>query len=146
MHRSLVLCLLLAPSAARASKIEVPRAELCAISSLVVIGEVTGQDSTWSEGSKGMVLTVSDLAVERTLRGDPVRDLRVTTRGGSFLGLTQHVSTAAVLRPDRRYLLLLAPRPDATWRVVGGEDGVVLLPWDGDLALVLDSLGGCLAR
>lgn len=146
MNRGLALSLLLLPASAWAAKVEVPRAELCELSTLVVIGEVTGHDTTWAQGSEGMILTVSDVAVQRTLRGDPVQDLRVTTRGGSLQGLTQQVEDAAVLHTDRRYLLMLTPRKGGGWRVVGGDDGAVLLPWDDEVQPILDTLGGCLAH
>jgi hypothetical protein len=100
--------------------------ELCQRSELVVVGEVTTLETQWSEGSQGGLETHAFLAVEKTLRGPPVIDIEVVTRGGQIGDVRQWVEDAAVFQTDTRYVLHLV-RAGQAYRVVGGELGAALL-------------------
>ncbi len=115
---------------------------LCARSSLVIIGEVTGQESFFQEDRSGWVLSRHDLSVLKVLRGTPVESVTVVTPGGRVGSLTLNVEHTPELVVDQRYLLLLEPRADGeSWRVLGGEEGA--LPIAGDPSDELARLGGC---
>lgn len=117
--------------------------ELCARSALVVVGEVTGQESIFAADGSGRIETWVDVAVLRTLRGDPgPAPLRLSLPGGTVGDLRLTVEDTPVLATDARYLLLLAPRADgAGWRVYGGEAGA--RPVQQADAVTLADLGGC---
>lgn len=114
----------------------------CARSPLVIIGEITGQESFFQEDRSGWVLSRHDLSVLKVLRGTPVESVTVVTPGGRVGSLELHVEHTPELIVDQRYVLLLEPRADGvSWRVVGGEAGAI--PVEGDPSDELALLGGC---
>jgi len=143
---------LLLPDPARALQLRVERPEICAQAALVALAEVTGQEARWTTAATGGIETRFDLAVARSLKGRAPDDLVVVTPGGTMGELTQTVEDAAELQADRRYMLMLVPRPaDDGYRVLGGEQGSIALrgdePGPGESEQeALASLGGCLAR
>lgn len=152
MHHVILGALL---GTADAARLEISRPTLCALAEAVVVGEVTGQASMWSTGELGGIETWSDLILDPaplidhpTLAGKAllpeVDTVAVFTPGGAHGGLRLRIEDAAVLRTDRRYLLLLTPI-EGGWRVVGGEDGAIPLPHgsSGALTEALESLGEC---
>ncbi len=146
--RLLLLFLALSSPPASALRLSVSRAELCRASALVVTGEVTGLETRWSDVRPGEIETRADVAMDRVLAGAaPPEGLVVVTPGGALRDLVQWVEDAAVLREDRRYLLLLLPAPGG-YSPVGGEEGAILLrgpQGDGeDEAAALATLEGCL--
>jgi len=100
---------------------------LCQRSALVIVGEVTDQEAEFAEDGSGRIETWVDVAVLRTLRGQPPADsLRLVLPGGALAGLRLTVEHAPTLSTDASYLFLLSPRAAGQgWRVVGGEAGAL---------------------
>lgn len=145
MRRWIVLCSTLACAGqARAMRVDVPTAELCRVSSHVVVGEVTTTATEWTQ--EGSLETVVDVAVASVLRGPSVRDAVIVTPGGSIGELRQIVEEAARLDVDTRYVLLLHQKPDGRFVVTGGEAGAFQIPAGAGDAWVRSLLGACLAR
>jgi hypothetical protein len=145
MRRWIVLCSTLACAGqARAMRVDVPTAELCRLSSHVVVGEVTTAATEWTQD--GSFETVSDVAVTSVLRGPSVLDAVVVTPGGTIGDLRQTVEDAARLDVDMRYVLLLHERADGRFVVTGGEAGAFPIPAGAGDAWVRTLLGACLAR
>ena len=145
MRRWIVLCSTLACAGqARAMRIDVPTAELCRLSSHVVVGEVTTTATEWTQ--EGSLETVVDVAVTSVLRGPSVQDLVLVTPGGAIGDLRQTIEDAARLDVDTRYVLLLHERADGTFVVTGGEAGAFPIPAGAGDAWVRSLLGACLAR
>jgi hypothetical protein len=145
MRRWIVLCSTLACAGqARAMRVDVPTAELCRVSSHVVVGEVTTTASEWTQ--EGSLETVVDVAVSSVLRGSPVQDAVVVTPGGAMGELRQIVEDAARLDVDTRYVLLLHERADGRFVVTGGEAGAFPIPAGAGDAWIRSLLGACLAR
>ena len=145
MRRWIVLCSTLACAGqARAMRVDVPTAELCRMSSHVVVGEVTTTATEWTQ--EGSLETVVDVAVASVLRGPTVRDAMVVTPGGAIGDLRQIVEEAARLDVDTRYVLLLHERADGRFVVTGGEAGAFPIPVGAGDAWVRSLLGACLAR
>ena len=143
----LLVLLLLSSPPTSALRLAMPRAELCRHSVLVATGEVTGLETRWSGTRPGEIETHADVAVDRVLMGQvPEDDLVVVVPGGTLGDLVQWVEDAALLREDRRYLLLLHPVPGG-WAPVGGQEGAILLlgpQGDGEAEdQALASLAGC---
>jgi hypothetical protein len=139
-----VTCALLCAIDARAMRVEVAPAELCRVSSLVVVGEVTTRATQWTQ--EGSLETVSDEAVSSVLVGAPRTDVAVVTAGGEMGELRQIVEDSAWLAVDTRYLLLLREQPDGRFVVTGGEAGAFAVPAQGGSAWAKKLLGSCLAR
>jgi hypothetical protein len=113
---------------AEAFRLAVPLSELCGLSTLVVVGEVTTLSSQWSSQAQGSLETMADVSVVQVLRGGPRSDVVITSPGGEMGDLVQTVEEAARLRVDVRYLLLLTARPHGSFVVTGGEAGAVPVP------------------
>lgn len=128
---------------AQALRVYQPRPVLCAQSDVVVIAEVTGITSRWSEGELGGLERIVDVSVHRVLRGPPTEGLSLLLPGGQLGALHEWVEDVAVLHEDARYLLLLTKGPQG-FTVTGGADGAIALPWGTSEADAIASLGGCL--
>jgi hypothetical protein len=145
MSRTLsCLCLLACAADARAMRVAVAPAELCRVSSHVVVGEVTTRSAAWTE--TGSLETVVDVAVSSVFAGAPRTDVVVVTPGGELGHLRQIVAESARLEVDTRYLLLLHERADGRFVVTGGEAGAFPMPAHAGDAWVRGLLGACLAR
>ena len=145
MRRWIVLLSTLACAGqARAMRVDVAPAELCRVSSHVVVGEVTTRTTQWTQD--GSLETVVDVAVASVLRGPPRADVVVITPGGAVGDLRQIVSDAAQLAVDTRYVLLLHERADGRFVVTGGEAGAFAIPAGEGEAWAQSLLGACLAR
>jgi len=110
-------------------------AELCALAEVVVVAEVTSQETSWVPGTAGHLATRSWLHVDEVVRGEIAAPLSVVTAGGHLDGLTMTVEDEARLQLDRRYMLLLTRGPDA-WRVVSGRQGA----WPVPVGMPVDTL------
>jgi hypothetical protein len=118
---------------------------LCARASLVVVAEATTVEGRWRAGEPGGIESVVTFAVTRTVRGRAPDWLSVVVPGGRVGRLTERVSEAAEFRTDARYLLLLTS-DGSDWRLEGGVDGVVPVPWaEGAEAAAIGRLGACRA-
>jgi hypothetical protein len=138
------LCVLACAGKARAMRIDVAPAEVCRMSSLAVVGEVTTRTTVWTQD--GSLETVVDVAVSAVLKGAPRSDLVVVTPGGELGELRQIVEESARLTLDTRYLLLLHEQPDGRFVVTGGEGGAFAMPAGSTEAWARSLVGSCLAR
>lgn len=143
MNSSLVVLAWLLSPPAGATRAPVSLPKLCAEASAVVVAEVTTLEGRWRAGEPGGIETVVSVAVTEAVRGAPPASLSFVVPGGSFGGVTETVSEAPRFRTDARYLLLLAADGPA-WRLLGGVDGMTLVPWgEGERDRALARLGGC---
>lgn len=128
MRRTLLMsAVLVLPLPSAATLVSQPRPALCARAELVVVGEVTGAETRWSEGALGELETRWDIAALRTVRGQvPAEGLVLRTPGGARDGVRLTVSTAPTLAQDHLYLLLLRADGDA-YAAVGDAQGVIPL-------------------
>lgn len=143
MVSALIVVAWLLASPAEATRAPVSLPKLCAEASAVVVAEVTTLEGRWRAGEPGGIETVVSVAVTEAVRGAPPASLSFVVPGGSFRAVTETVSEAPRFRTDARYLLLLAADGPA-WRLLGGVDGVTLVPWgEGERERALARLGGC---
>ncbi len=147
-RQAVFLCALACGAQAHAMRVDVAPAELCRVSSLVVLGEVTTRTTAWTQD--GSLETVVDVAVSSVLRGPARSDVVVVTPGGQLGDLRQIVEDAARLALDTRYLLLLQALPDGRFVVTGGEAGAFAVragpSTDDGAAWARSLLGACLDR
>jgi hypothetical protein len=107
-----------------AFRLDVPLDQVCAASSLVVVGEVTTASSAWAPGQRAAIETWVDVAVERVAKGRLVSDsVLVRVPGGRIGDVALWVEDAPELEVDQRYLLLLTPTGDGSFVVTGGDVG-----------------------
>lgn len=143
--------LLLLAAPATAMQIEVPRHELCAASTQVVVAEVTSMETVWAADSNGGLETRVWLHTHREVRGSSPELIELVFPGGTKDGMTHFVEHSPKLVLDARYMLFLAPHDERKTQVLGGEQGVVRIasrPTDPgeSLASVLSDLGDCRVR
>lgn len=138
--RRLVLLLCLAP--ALGLVLYEPLPELCARSDAAILGEVTTVESRWTP--TGGLETHAWIAVQEVVVGDLADDtVEIVWAGGRSGDLVQRVEDEPELRVDRRYLLLLEPRPDGAFAVTGGERGAVPVPHGDDGRAARAALEDC---
>lgn len=143
-----MLALLLALAPADAAQIAYTRPQLCGLSTVVVVAEVTSTETRWSVGEDGGIETLVWLAPREGLKGVVPEPLALVVRGGQLGELGLVVEDQPALALDHTYLLLLQDTP-AGLMVVGGEHGAVQIAVDGHdgepLADAKKSLGDCRA-
>ena len=142
-----LLPLLLATPAV-AVQLAVPRPELCAASTQVVVADVTSTEVNWAAGDEGGLETRVWLTTHKTVRGHDDANLELVFPGGEKDGLMHWVEHVPQFDMDARYLLFLAPHPEKGLQVLGGELGAVRIATKPDekgesLAKALRSLGDC---
>lgn len=98
-------------------------AELYAGAEVALIAEITGSEPRWSEGPRGDVETVVDLAVVEVWKGGDAPTSLVLP-GGVLGDLGTWVEDVPDLEIDRAYLLLLVRDGDG-WAILGGERGAL---------------------
>lgn len=151
MRLPTALPLLAAAAPALAMQLEVPRPELCAASTQVVVADVTSTETLWSASPEGGLETRVWLTTHRTVHGHEDGTVELLFPGGTKDGLTQWVEHTPQLLEGARYLLFLAPHPERGLQVLGGEQGAVRIaarpgePGES-LAGALRSLGDCRGR
>jgi hypothetical protein len=136
---------------AAAMQMKLSRSELCSVSDVVVIAEVTSAETLWAPGDDGAIFRRAWLTTWRAVAGQAADTVEVILPGGEIDGVSHHVEHVPELELDRRYLLFLQRGPDGSLGVVGGEAGAVLVaPPDGGLGepyiSALASVGGCRVR
>ena len=115
-------------------------------STLAVVGRCEARTSHWEGGS---IYSLSDVAVEQVLAGEPRRGtVVVRQRGGTVGGIGQKVSHVPLLEPGERYLLFLSPDASGELAPLGGGVQRIVETLDGTLsaagvplAELLESLG-----
>lgn len=143
-----VLVGLLTAGPAIALQQQLSRPALCAMSDVVVIGEVTSAETVWAEGDDGGILRRSWLATWRGIKGAPGDTVEVLLPGGTIGDVSHVVEDVPNLRIDSRYLLFLERLDDGSLQVVGGDAGAVLVApsegGDGESYIgALASIGSC---
>ena len=133
---------------ASAMQMDVTPAQLCSISTAVVVGEVTDIETRWVEGDHGAIERLASISVQQTPHGSLDQDIVVTLPGGTLNGLVHWVVDVPQLQVDTSYMMTLEQR-DGRWLVIGGEAGAVQLATDGHrmgvpLATALKTLRGCI--
>lgn len=142
--------LLLAPPATALQR-DVPRPELCAASTQVVVADVTSKETLWTTAANGGLETRVWLAAHRSVRGVSGDTIELVFDGGEKGGLTHWVEHSPDLEIDARYLLFLAPHADRGLEVLGGEAGAIRIAARPDepgesLSHALRTLGDCRVR
>lgn len=121
---------LLASVAAGAAEPRLDRVQLCTRADLVIIGEVTSDETLWTPG--GGIERHAWVAVARTIRGPAQDTVQVTLPGGVLGASTHWVEDVPELHEASRYLLFLYRDAAGGLQVLGGEQGAVLIqPPDG---------------
>ena len=126
----LTLCLaLLGAAPSSALEVERTRHQLCAKADVVVIAEVTSFDTIWLEGAEGGLLTRVWFAAVMPVRGNTGEGaIELLLPGGAKDGVEHYVEdTPEKPTRDRRYLLFLKRGPNGSYKVIGGERGVVAI-------------------
>lgn len=109
---------------AEALQLEMSRPELCAMSDLVVYGEVTNVDTHWASGETGGLERRAYVSALRTLRGDRTESVEVILPGGELEGFQHYVEDVPPLAPRSQYILFLGAK-DGAYEVLGGFQGAV---------------------
>ncbi|MCO4748194.1 MAG: hypothetical protein KC912_25595 [Proteobacteria bacterium] len=147
----LLLLPLLFSAPATALQRDVPRPELCAASTQVVVADVTSQETVWSATPDGGLETRVWFATHRLVRGVSEDTIELVFEGGQKGDLTHWVEHSPDFVMDARYMLFLAPHKDRGLQVLGGEAGAIRIaskpnePGES-LAKVLGTLGDCHVR
>ena len=113
-----------------AAQIAWTRPQLCGLSSVVVVAEVTSTETRWAPGPDGGIETIVWLSPREAVKGIVPAPLALVLQGGSVDGIVLWVEDQPALALDHTYLLLLS-ESDAGLVVVGGERGAVPLATDG---------------
>jgi hypothetical protein len=101
---------------------DVTRAELCGVSDLVVLAEVTSGETRWASGPAGAIERVRWLHVHDLVRGDAGDTIEVILPGGRIGGTGHWVEDVPELLGNTTYLLFLEATANG-YEVVGGEGG-----------------------
>ena len=132
----------------QAAQIAWTRPQLCGLSSVVVVAEVTSTETRWAPGPDGGIETIVWLAPREAVKGVVPEPLALVLLGGSLDGIGLWVEDQPALALDHTYLLLLSESDDGLV-VLGGERGAVPIAVDGHegetLAGAKSSLGACRA-
>lgn len=93
---------------------------LAAKSDVIVVGHVTRKEAAW-EGDR--IITHVTFAVERTVKGQPDRELTLAVDGGTVNGITMRTIGGAEFGPTDRSLLFLRRRSVGDLVVTGLAQG-----------------------
>jgi len=132
---------------AQAATLQLSRTELCELSSKVLVGEVSSQETRWSSGGAGAIERVVWVSVSTDVKGPPTSSVEVVLPGGQLQGVGHWVEDTPRLIENGRYLLFLQPI-EGRWFVTGGEQGAIRLTPQGARvgeteADALASVGAC---
>jgi len=135
LARAVSVAVLLASGAAWASQMNVSRTELCGVSDLVVVAEVTSGETRWATGPAGSIERVRWLHVHDLVRGSTGDTIEVILPGGTIGATGQWVEDVPELLGNTTYLLFLdaiesttsspGKASDSSFHVVGGEQGAI---------------------
>jgi hypothetical protein len=103
---------------------DVTRAELCGVSDLVVVAEVTSGETRWAAGPAGAIERVRWLHVHDLVRGAAGDTVEVTLPGGRIGGTGHWVEDVPELLGNTTYLLFLHATGEG-FEVIGGDAGAV---------------------
>jgi len=122
--KTLCVALCLASGAAWAAQHQVSRAELCEVSDLVVVAEVTSGETRWATGAAGAIERVRWLHVHDLVRGAAGETVEVLLPGGTIGATGQWVEDVPELLGNTTYLLFL-DAVGASFQVIGGDQGAI---------------------
>lgn len=131
---------------AGALQLALTREQLCAMSDLVAVVELTGIEHRWA--TDGGIERQADLTVQRVVHGPEVDDLSLVLPGGTMGELTLWIEDVPELVEHQPYLVLLKRHDTLGWTFLGGDGGAIPLALaDGHagepLQAALASLGSC---
>ncbi len=131
---------------ASALQLALTRDQLCGMSDLVAVVELTGVEHRWADD--GRIERQIDLTVQRVVHGPPTDDLTLVLPGGTMGELSLWVEDVPDLAEHQPYLVLLKRHEQLGWSFLGGEGGAIPLALaEGHvgepLAAALASLGAC---
>ena len=107
--------------------------QLCGLSDLVIIAEVTSSEAYWAAaGDEPLIETRLWLSMERAAAGQGPDTVELVVPGGTVGDDTMKHSETPELAIDRRYLLFLQRTEDGSFRQIGAEQGAV--PLNGGVA------------
>jgi hypothetical protein len=95
--------------------------EMIQKSNKIVIGNVTGSSTFWSNNGK-LILTSYTIAVDETIKGEPARTIQVTSIGGQIGNLTLHVAGMPVFEKGESAVVFVEAAGTFS-TVVGLEQG-----------------------
>ncbi len=140
--------LLLLALPASALQLQLDDAQLCGLSSHVVVGEITSSEVRWAEGDEGGIETHVWLAVDEVVRGPQTDTIHIVLPGGEIDGLRHWVEDVPMLVENHSYTLFLFDTPMGNM-IVGGDQGVRYVKPRADRTAVAesvkDSVGSCVA-
>jgi hypothetical protein len=122
--KALCFALCLASGAAWAAQVKVSRPQLCEVSDLVVLAEVTSGETRWATGTAGAIERVRWLHVHDLVRGSAGDTIEVILPGGTIGGTGQWVEDVPELLGNTTYLLFLDV-VGTSLQVIGGDQGAV---------------------
>jgi hypothetical protein len=135
-------------SSAFAAQIDWTRPQLCGLSTVVVVAEVTSTETRWAPGPDGGIETIVWFATREAVKGVAPEPLVLTLPGGRLGEIGHWVEDQPALTVDATYLLLLADTSEGL-KILGGERGAVPIATPGHEGEALDaakrSLGDCRA-
>lgn len=142
MYRLLPLLLLaLAPALAATSALRLDLDTLADKSSRIVVAKAGASEARWDAG-RTAIWTHVDITVSETWKGDAVRTMQVSIRGGVVGDVGQHVSGAGSLEKDKEYLLFLWKDDAGQWQLQGMIQGALALETRQGVQYARNSLAG----
>ncbi|HMV68178.1 MAG TPA: hypothetical protein PKA64_15120 [Myxococcota bacterium] len=136
---------------ADALQMDLTRAELCRVSTAVVLGRVSDAETLWAANSNGGIERRVFVDTYKTLRGERAPMYEVVLPGGTMGELHHWVEDVPDLEVGAQYMLFLVRRPieaGGGWDVIGGDGGAVQIAPHGfgkgeTVTEAIASLEGC---
>ncbi len=122
--KTVCVALCLASGAAWAAQMRVNREQLCGVSDLVVLAEVTSGETRWATGPAGAIERVRWLHVHDLVRGATGDTIEVILPGGTIGGTGHWVEDVPELLGNTTYLLFLDAVGEG-FQVIGGDQGAI---------------------
>lgn len=142
MTRTLLLVLaLLAPSLAATSALKLDLDTLADKSARIVVGKAGKSEARWDAAGTA-IWTHYDFTVTETLKGDAVKDMQVSFRGGVVGNIGQHVAGVGSLEKDAEYLLFLWKDDAGRWQLQGMIQGAFAIATREGVQYAKNSLTG----
>jgi hypothetical protein len=110
-------------------------------SARIVIAKAGKSEARWDAG-RTAIWTHFDVTVSETLKGDAVKDMQVSIRGGVVGNIGQNVSGGGNLEKDKEYLLFLWKDDAGLWRLQGMIQGAFAIETRDGVPYAKNSLTG----
>lgn len=148
---ALLALVVLTTPASQAMQLKLSPAELCRVSSAVVVVRVDSVETHWSTTQEGGLERHALVTVDQVVKGPALPGATVVLPGGTFEEFSHWVEDVPQLEAEAHYLLFLGKLPERTFEVLGGEQGAIRIAtgtsWNGEsLPQILSSLEGCHAQ